>query len=1087
MPHTSRVALAGLALVVALTSGSRAQGPPPVLAEPGISADGREIAFVSGGDIWSVPAAGGEARLLVSHPATESRPLFSPTGRALAFVSSRTGGGDIYVLRFGDATVTRLTFDDGAEVLDGWSRDGRSIYFSSTTRDIAGMNDVFRVSADGGTPMPVTNERYTNEFFSAASPDGSTLAFSARGIASGQWWRNGHSHIDESEIWTRANTGAYTRVVDRGAKALWPMWAGDGKSLYFMSDRSGTENIWQVPLQGAAKAVTSFARGRLLWPSITTDGRTIAFERDFGVWTLDTASGKTAEVKVELRGAAATPAVERQRLTSQFTDLAISPDGKKAAFVVRGEVFAASSRDAGDAERVTTTPAREFGVEWSPDSRKLFYISDRDNVSSLVMYDLAARRETVLATTPEELGAPVVSPDGKTVAYLHARAELRMMVVDTKQVTTVAKGSFAAGFETTRPVVWSPDGKWLAYLARGARGFFNIMVVPSTAAVVPPAAPAATATATGPQPVSFLANLNTDSIAWAPDGTFLTFATGQRTEDGQIARVDLVLRTPKFREDRFRSLFEQETPKPAPAPVPATPGTPAPGTAAPSTPAPQHLSTPAPVFANIRERLSLIPVGVDVQDQTISPDGKLLLITAVAAGQTNLYTYSIDELSREPAVARQLTSTPGNKSSAQFTADSKEVFFLDAGRPQVITIEDRRSRAVDITAELDVDFTREKAAVFQQAWRFLNDNFFDAKHNGVNWRGAREAYGMRVEATRTPDEMRRVTQLMIGELNASHLGFSAPGGQGGGPTTGRLGVRFDAAEYAKNGTLRISEIIALGPVAVAGGIRTGDVLTAIDGQPLTPSTNLDERLLHTIGKRVVLTVSGESGAGREVAVRPVNLATEKGLLYRSWVEQTRALVGSLSNGRLGYAHMPDMSAQSLEQLFVDLDAENHTKDGVVIDVRNNNGGFVNVYAIDMLARRSYFNMTLRDSTSVPSRSVLGQRALERPTILVTNQHSLSDAEDFTEGYRSLKLGSVVGEPTAGWIIFTWNQAMFEGSILRLPRMRINATDGSEMEMKPRPVDVPVTRPLGEGAQGRDSQIETAVKELLAQVSKRSTP
>ena len=175
--------------------------------------------------------------------------------------------------------------------------------------------------------------------------------------------------------------------------------------------------------------------------------------------------------------------------------------------------------------------------------------------------------------------------------------------------------------------------------------------------------------------MSFLANLNSDSIAWAPDGTFLTFATGQRTEDGQVARVDLVLRTPKFREDRFRSLFEQETPKPAPAP-PST--APAPPVAANATPA----STPVtPVFANISERLSLIPVGVDVQDQTISPDGKLLLITAVAAGQTNLYTYSIDELSREPAVARQLTSTAGNKSSAQFTADSKEVFFLDARPP----------------------------------------------------------------------------------------------------------------------------------------------------------------------------------------------------------------------------------------------------------------------------------------------------------------------------------------------------------------------------------------------------------------------
>jgi tricorn protease len=331
--------------------------------------------------------------------------------------------------------------------------------------------------------------------------------------------------------------------------------------------------------------------------------------------------------------------------------------------------------------------------------------------------------------------------------------------------------------------------------------------------------------------------------------------------------------------------------------------------------------------------------------------------------------------------------------------------------------------------------------------------------------------------------MRRVTQLMIGELNASHLGFSAPPAAATPPFTGRLGVTFDPVDYAKSGRFRIAEILPLSPVAVAGGIRIGDALVAIDGVRLAASSNIDERLQHTIGKRVMLTVSTDGGADRDVVVRPVNLQTERGLRYRSWVEDNRALVGKLSGGRLGYAHMLDMSQQSLEQLFIDLDADNHGKDGVVIDVRNNNGGFVNVYAIDVLARRSYFNMTRRGHVAVPSRSMLGQRALERATILVTNQHSLSDAEDFTEGYRAHKLGSVVGEPTSGWIIYTGNLPMMDGSILRVPSIRITANDGSNMEMHPRPVDIPVTRALGESAQGRDSQLETAVKELLRQITK----
>jgi Tol biopolymer transport system component/C-terminal processing protease CtpA/Prc len=1062
-------------LLICMTAGvsisTQGRSPGPVLAEPGISPDGREVAFASGGDIWTAPLGGGApavARLLVSHPATESRPMYSPAGNAIAFVSNRTGNGDIYVLQFADATLTRLTFDDGPEMLDGWSRDGKSIFFFTNTRDIAGMNDVFRVPAAGGTPMPVTNERYTNEFFSAPAPDGRAIAFSARGTASGQWWRNGHSHLDQSEIWTMTEgaplASRYKRVVDRGAKALWPMWSGDGKGLFFMSDRNGAENIWQTAIDGQSRPVTKFTRGRVLWPSITADGRTIAFERDLGIWTLDTASGRAAELMVELRGVPATPPIEHQRLTNQFSDLSLSPDGRKVAFIVRGEVFAGASRDGGDAERVTTSPAREYGVTWTPNSRRLVYVSARETQQQqLMMFDLATRRETVLLSSAEELGAPVAAPDGLSVAFVEGRQALKILALDAPQPRVVAQG-FLPGHQSAGRMAWSPDSKWIAYVSVGPRGFSNVNVV--AAAAAPKPAPA--------YAISSLANFNTDSIAWSPDSTFVTFITGQRTEQQQVARVDLVLRTPKFREDRFRSLFEPESP---PSPQPAGP--------APAA-EPRPSGTPTFVFDDIRRRLSLLPVGLDVQDQVISPDGKSLLITATVAGQTNLYTFSIDELSREPAVARQLTSTSGNKTSAQFSPDGKEVYFLEAGRPQAITIEDRRVRGLDLAAEMDIDFTRERPVVFQQAWRMLNDNFFDAKHNGVDWAALRASYGVRVQQTRTPDEMRRVTQLMIGELNASHLGFSAPAGSAAPPFTGRLGVRFDSDEYARSGKLRIAEILPLGPVAIAGSVRAGDVITAVDGKRLTAASNIDEALQHTIGKRVVLAVATDGAADRDVAVRPVNLATEKGLLYRSWVEHNRALVAKLSNGRLGYAHMIDMGAPSLEQLFVDLDADNHGKDGVVIDVRNNNGGFVNVYAIDVLARRSYFDMTRRGDTRVPSRSMLGQRALERPTILLTNQHSLSDAEDFTEGYRSLKLGTVVGEPTAGWIIYTSNVPMMDGSVLRIPGTRITANDGTDMEMHPRPVDVPVSRPLGESARGVDTQIETAVKTLLGQVERRGT-
>jgi C-terminal processing protease CtpA/Prc len=329
--------------------------------------------------------------------------------------------------------------------------------------------------------------------------------------------------------------------------------------------------------------------------------------------------------------------------------------------------------------------------------------------------------------------------------------------------------------------------------------------------------------------------------------------------------------------------------------------------------------------------------------------------------------------------------------------------------------------------------------------------------------------------------MRRIASLMIGELNASHMGISAPpGGAAGG--VGHLGLDFDRAQYEQSGRLQIAHVVPLGPAALAG-LKPGAVIAAVDGDAIAARTNLDALLDNKVNRRTVLRLDGSPS--RDVAVRPISAATERGLRYREWVEEKRAYVARVSGGRLGYVHMPDMSAASLSQLYVDLDADNIAHDGVVIDVRNNNGGFVNAYALDVFSRQHYLNMTQRGMPTAPARSSLGQRSLEKPSVLVTNQHSLSDAEDFTEGYRALKLGKVVGEPTAGWIIYTWNTRLLDGTILRLPRSRITDRDGQPMEMHPRPVDVEVKRPIGESYGPKDSQLDKAVEVLLAALPRGS--
>ncbi|MEI9977904.1 MAG: S41 family peptidase [Edaphobacter sp.] len=1077
--------LLALTFFMLLAGSVVGQAPLPSLSEPAISPDGKEIAFVSGGDIWTVAAAGGEAHLLVTHPATESRPLYSPDGTKLAFVSTRTGAGNIYVLTLATGELTRMTYSDRPDALDAWSHDGKWIYFTSAVNDVAGQGDIFRVSVAGGEGVEVSSERYLNEFESAPAPSGQTIALVARGLSSSQWWRNGHAHIDETEVWLKdiGQGGKYRMLLKADAKHAWPMWSSDGKTLFYMSDGSGAENIWSVPVGSpeSAKAMTHFKDGRVLWPSIGDGGKTIVFERNFTIWKMDTASGKAEQVPITLRGVPASPGVTHVNETN-FSKLALSPDGKKIAVVAHGEVFAASAKDGGEAQRLTRTPTAESDPVWSADSKKLVYRSEAGSgVGSghnLVLYDFTTDKATVLTQPGSEDSEPVWSPDGKSVAYLRNDKEVHLLTVPTQAGAAVADRVLATGDLPGSSLAWSPDNQWVAYTADDSRSFRNVRVV---------------AAAGGEShPLSFLANGEIGAVVWSTDGKYILFNTAQRSEQAQIARIDLLPHVPKYREDEFRELF-----RPSKAPgTPSTPGTPsAPGTpAAPSTtPAAEEKPTaaagaeakkpePAPVkivFEGIQDRLTLLPLGLNAEEPVISPDGKTLLFAARTANQQSLYTYNLDELAKEPVVVRQLTSTPGRKSDYAFTPDSKDVFYLENGMVKSITIESRTPKSIAVNAPLQIDFDKEKQVVFEEAWGTLNRRFYDANFNGKNWLKLHDEWAPYVAGVRTSDELRRDINLLIGELNSSHSGINRGMGPGNGPQptpVGNLGLRFDREAYEAGKGLVVREVVALGPAAIEGSIKPGDRLVSVNGEAIG-AKNLDSMLEDTVGKRVVLGVE-TAGKTRDAVVQPVSSAAAVGLLYRQWVEERRALVDRLSGGKLGYVHIADMSDASLQQLYIDLDAQNEAKQGVVVDVRNNNGGYVNGYALDVFTRKNYLLMTPRGFSPVPSRQNLGQRALGLPTVLVTNESSLSDAEDFTEGYRSLKLGKVVGEPTAGWIIFTGAQPLIDGSTVRVPGWRIQDLRGQTMEMNPRPVDIEVARPLGETETGSDAQLERAVKELL---------
>jgi Tol biopolymer transport system component/C-terminal processing protease CtpA/Prc len=1022
--------------------------PAPSLAQPSLSPDAREIAFVSGGNIWTVPSSGGAARLLVDDGATDERPIYSPDGRSIAYISSKTGNGDIYVLSLASGRVSRLTYDDGYDELDGFSPDGRWIYFANSSRNIYGAHDIYRVRVSGGTPMRVVTQPYMNVYLSAPSPKDGELAFNARGFAGSQWWRKGHSHLDDCEIWLRHSNGTYQRVTAGEAKDEWPMWSVDGSSLYYMSDRTGTQNLWRQQPGGRAEQMTHFRDGRVVWPSIARNGSAIVFERGFGIWRYDTHRGTAAQVPISLEGAVEMPHETYTTAKNRFDAYALSPDGKKIAFVTHGRLFAADAQNGGTAQAVPLGTDYALGsIAWSPDSNSVAFTAGHGHEGTIETYDFLNGVEHRLTTTPADVKylqyRPREAGGPEEIAFEQGAHEVRSIDVVTKQVRTLASADLPwSPGEPDRPLQWSPDGRWLAFFANEPQGFTNVHVID----------------AANPQqrPISFLANVFTNTISWDPQGKFLLFDTTQRTEPAQVARVDLVPRTPVFEESKFNELFTGVR-----------------QTNAAQRSNPETHPRVRVAFQKIRERLQLLDTGVDVQSQSISPDGKSLLLSASAAGQTNLYIFPLSSNPSEDTVAHQLTRTAGDKNLPAWAPDGKHVYYLDGdGAVHIVAVDDGKDSPLALTAEFQEDWNRDKVEAFTQAWSAIRDFYADPHTNGVNWNAVRDKYTSRIAGAQTPDEFRRLLSLMIGELNSSHTGVYSP--SPAKRTSGRLGLDFDRAVYEDSGRLRVTNVVPQSPAAISGEIHAGDELAAVNGTRIDARVNLDELLDNTIGKRVVLRIRS-AGSERDVAVQPVNYATAMALRYRAWVEANRAYVLRASGGRLGYVHMPDMSAESLANLYKDLDVTDYDKQGVVVDVRSNEGGFVNAYAIDVFARRPYLRMYPRNEYSASARTELGQRALEKPTVLMVNEETLSDGEDFTQGYRALHLGKVVGVPTAGWIIYTSAIRLVDGTTFRIPFERVTTLSGENMEMHPRPVDVYVTRPVGSST---DPQLDTAVRTLL---------
>ena len=1087
-------------------------GNLPYLRQPSLSPDGSTIAFCYAGDVWIVPADGGQASRITSHASNDSHPIFSPDGTQLAFASERTGGGNIYTISLqSDRPPKRLTYHNESTPPDCWSPDGQWVYFTSDYDGIRGAS--YKVHIDGGTPIQIAGDPRETHYNLAISPDGKTLAFNNNG---GPWWRHGQHPPGHSDIWIVSEAvGAnnYHRLTQYLGKNLRPMWNADGTGLYYLSDRDGEENIWHMTLAGDAEPeqFTHFAGGRVLRPSISANGKWITFERGFQIWRLNLESGATEPVEIILQTDEKSNPIRHHSYTSGINEFELAPDGKKVAFIVHGEVFADLAdkgdkiKKGGDSFKVTATPSRESQLQWHPESERVVYISDRTGHNEVFQYHFQERVEAQLTDSPEQKYTPKFSPNRKWLAYIQAplhsdatgvKGEIWLMDTEAEEKRPFITDQAFIGVPEPTEFEWSPDSQWLAFIATDTNFFSNLYVQHIESDT--------------PKQLTFLSNISTNSILWSPDGKFIIFNTGQYRTEVQIARVDLKPIRPVFKEDDFDRLFQVEAPRngeekqdksPPPEAESSEPEESDPATEdsdeseneqdAESKKAkdkkPEKKIEPVEIgFEGIKHRLRfLTDFKLNAHAESIRPNSKTLIFRGVTTGQPNLWSMSLEE-DKPGEFPKQLTGTASGKGNVHFIPNGKKFYYIDGGRIHSVGMgedgaKEGEAKALDTRAEVEVNFHLEKIQAFDEAWRLIRDGFYDPQFHGCDWEQIHQTFRPMVQGVQTQADFRELLNLMVGELNASHLGA---GGWTDNAPDSFLGADFDREALERDGHFKISEIIFDSPLTFPEeSAQVGEYLVAIDGVTLNRQVNLPEQLQRKKGKRVILKLNDtpQLEGAREITVQPIDSGQHRNLRYKEWVRWNEAYVHEKSSRRLGYVHIREMSYEAYLRFIADLDTETHDREGVVIDVRFNPGGHIAPFILDVLHRRAYTQSNYRGLISTTDTNLAGNRILEQPVILITNEHSGSNAEMFSEGFQKLGLGKVVGMPTAGAVIWTWGWGLLDGTVFRLPRLRVTTLEGENTEGTARPVDVQVDRPLGEAAQGIDSQLDVAAEQLLAQI------
>jgi tricorn protease len=1048
------------------------------------------IAFTYLGDIWTADENGQSVQRLTVNRARDAYPRFSPDGKLIAFSSDRNGNLDVFIIPASGGTPKQLTSHSADDTVLGWSPDGRGVLFSSQRgEDFMGM--LYVVSVDGGMPWKAGPDMGNQASF---SPDGKRIAYNPKGQV---YWRKYYRGAYQTDVWVEDIAAKkFTQVTDFDGQDSWPMWSSGG-DIYFVSDRDGggLTNIWRASDNGGkADKVTSFKSGDVRFPSISSDGRVIVFEHDFGIWKLDTGSRKVTQIHLNIDAETPDNATESRAFASEADDYDLSPSSRRIVISTHGEIFTVPVEE-GDVRQLTDGPARDRNAGYSPDGKSLAFISDRSGREELYVTASDGTGEAQKLTDIDALKFGYNwSPDSKEIAFTSSDSKLRKINVAGKQIVELDSSRYGniSGPE------WSPDGKWLTYTKSDASRTSDVYVI-ATAGEDKQA-----------HKVSF-DSYDERSPRFAPDGRKLFFVRsdsigggGGGTPSVQIYSVGL---------ERLER--DPDDPEERPDAEAAMPGDAADG------PGPQPGRRPANRpphetkmdWAGMKHRTRQITrMPFPISSYQIAPDSRtIVFVTTEPAGVASLPAiYSIQEdgkrLTRVTAGGPPAADEGGGGgggfgggiSDLSISRDGRTLFFSERNGIYSVSLGSAAAaaaatagraggaegarRRISFNVRVKIDRPAEWAEMFGDAWRTMKYRFYDPAMHGMDWDAAKAKYEPLVADVGDRQELLNIINEMIGELNASHTGAAPPPG-GRNPaavSTGNLGIELEPDKAS--GRYRVTYVYEDGPADKDWvKVSPGDYLIAIGGKPVKAGDEYWQLLNDRLNRKVEVTFNNkpsEEGAWR-TRIETINGGAYSNLRYERWVKERRKKVDELSNGRIAYLHIQAMNPPSLRKFEKEI-REFRNKEAMIIDQRWNGGGNIEQELLAILVQREY-QIWVPRGTEAAGRPFAGYFG---PKVVLQNWRSASNAEMFPAGFRALGLGKVIGTPTMGAVIGTGSYSLIDGSTVRTPGVGVYLADAKRTNMENYGVqpDIRVDNSPEDNLSGRDRQLETAVEDLLKQLS-----